>query len=146
LSRSAHLEFAAQLVAAHPDQPFVVDHVALPDVRGNVLQPWADRLLALASLENVSCKMSGLDLMAAWHAWDPAQFVPFFDVALAFGPDWLMVASSWPVCTVIDERDHLRRRLALSSISRHTCRARRRATSWPRRLWASTPRRCCGNG
>ena len=49
-----HLEHAARLVAAHPDQPFVVDHVALPDVRGNVLQPWTDRLLALASFENVS--------------------------------------------------------------------------------------------
>jgi L-fuconolactonase len=77
-----HLEYAAQLVAAHPDQPFVVDHMALPDVRGNVLQSWANRLLALASFKNVSCKLSGLDLMAAWHAWEPAQFVPFFDVAL----------------------------------------------------------------
>jgi L-fucono-1,5-lactonase len=96
-----HLEFTAQLVAAHPDQPFVVDHLALPEVRGNVLQPWADRLRALASFENVSCKLSGLDLMAAWHAWEPAQFVPFLDVALqAFGPDRLMVASNWPVCTV----------------------------------------------
>ena len=96
-----HLEYAARLVAAHPDQPFIVDHLALPDVRGNVLQPWADRLLALASFENVSCKLSGLDLMAVWHSWQPAQFVPFFDVALqAFGPDRLMVASNWPVCTV----------------------------------------------
>jgi L-fuconolactonase len=96
-----HLEYAARLVAAHPDQPFVVDHLALPDVRANALQPWADRLLALASFENVACKLSGLDLMAAWHAWDPAQFVPFFEVALkAFGPDRLMVASNWPVCTV----------------------------------------------
>jgi L-fucono-1,5-lactonase len=96
-----HLEYAAQLVAAHPNQSFVVDHVALPNVRANVLQPWADRLLTLASFENVSCKLSGLDLMAAWHAWEPAQFVPFLDVALqAFGPDRLMVASNWPVCTV----------------------------------------------
>ncbi len=96
-----HLDYAVQLVAAHPDQPFVVDHLALPDVRGNVLQPWANQLQALASFENVSCKLSGLDLMAVWHAWEPAQFVPFFDVALqAFGPDRLMVASNWPVCTV----------------------------------------------
>jgi L-fuconolactonase len=63
-----HLEFAVQLVAAHPDQPFVVDHVALPDVRGNVVQPWANQLQALGLFENVSCKLSGLDLMAAWHA------------------------------------------------------------------------------
>jgi L-fuconolactonase len=96
-----HLELAAQLVAAHPDQLFVVDHVALPDVRGNVLQPWANRLVALARFQNVTCKLSGLDLMAAWQAWDPAEFVPFFDVALqAFGPDRLMIASNWPVCTV----------------------------------------------
>jgi L-fuconolactonase len=96
-----HLEHARQLVAGHPAQRFVVDHVALPDVRGKVLQPWASRLLALASFENVTCKLSGLDLMAAWHAWDPAEFVPFLDVALeAFGPERLMIASNWPVCTV----------------------------------------------
>jgi L-fucono-1,5-lactonase len=40
----------------------------------------ADRLIALASFENVSCRLSDLDLMAMWHAWSPAQFVPFFDV------------------------------------------------------------------
>jgi L-fuconolactonase len=96
-----HLDYARRLVAAHPDQPFVVDHLALPDVRGNVLQPWASRLRALASFENVTCKLSGLDLMAAWHAWHPAEFVPFLDIALqAFGPERLMVASNWPVCTV----------------------------------------------
>jgi L-fuconolactonase len=96
-----HLDCACQLVAAHPDQSFVVDHMALPDVRGNALQPWASPLLALASYKNVTCKLSGLDLMAAWHAWDPEEFVPFLDVALqAFGPERLRVASNWPVCTV----------------------------------------------
>jgi L-fuconolactonase len=75
--------------------------MALPDVRGKALQPWASRLRALAAFENVTCKLSGLDLMAAWHAWDPAEFAPFLEVALqAFGPERLMVASNWPVCTV----------------------------------------------
>jgi L-fucono-1,5-lactonase len=57
--------------------------------------------ISMTTTNNVSFKLSGLDLMAAWHAWDPAQFVPFFDVALqGFGPHRLMVASNWPVCTV----------------------------------------------
>ncbi len=96
-----HMATAVRLVQALPQQPFVLDHLGLPDLRAGELAAWAAALRGLAALPNVFCKLSGLAYRADWQRWKPEQLTPYLDVALElFGPKRLMIGSNWPVCTV----------------------------------------------
>ena len=96
-----HLADTIYFVDGHPDQPFVLDHVAKPLIAGGVLEPWADRMMELGQRENVWCKLSGMVTEAKWDAWTPETLKPYLDVAVeAFGPQRLMAGSDWPVCLV----------------------------------------------
>jgi L-fuconolactonase len=97
------LPAAVELVASLPEQPFVLDHLAKPRIKTwtkpGDMAPWRHDIEALAKHKNVCCKLSGLVTEAAWRQWRPADFTPYFDVALAaFGPERLMFGSDWPVC------------------------------------------------
>lgn len=93
------LPAALTLAQALPEQPFVVDHVAKPEIRARRLEPWRSGLRRLAALPHVHCKLSGLVTEAAWDGWTPADLQPYLEVALdAFGPDRVMIGSDWPVC------------------------------------------------
>lgn len=90
-----------RFVDQHPEQQFIVDHIAKPKIKHNETEPWARNLKALARRENVSCKISGLVTEADYHGWTKEQLQPYFDVVLeAFGPSRLMYGSDWPVCLV----------------------------------------------
>ena len=92
------LSSAVALAQAFPEQPFVLDHLAKPNVRDGVLSPWREHIRALAACPNVLCKVSGLVTEARWHGWQPGDFRPFLDVVFeAFGPARLMYGSDWPV-------------------------------------------------
>jgi L-fuconolactonase len=92
------LPAAIQLASAHPDQPFVLDHIAKPPIKEGVLDPWRGLMRKLAGLPNVCCKVSGLITEADWQGWQPAQFRPYLDVVFeAFGADRVMFGSDWPV-------------------------------------------------
>ena len=96
-----HLPQTIRFVDRHPNQIFVVDHIAKPLIRDGVLSPWKENLTELARRANVYCKVSGMVTEADWNRWTPAQLQPFFDVALdAFGPSRLMFGSDWPVLTL----------------------------------------------
>lgn len=85
----------------HPDQLFVLDHIAKPLIRKNELSPWKENIQELAKRENVSCKISGMVTEADFTNWTPEQLLPYFDVILeAFGPNRLLFGSDWPVCLV----------------------------------------------
>ncbi len=93
------LPAALTLAQALPEQPFVVDHVAKPEIRAGRLDPWRAGIRRLAALPHVLCKLSGLVTEAAWDRWKPADLRPCLEVALeAFGPGRLMIGSDWPVC------------------------------------------------
>ena len=90
---------AAAFATRFPDQPFVLDHLGKPDVRGGEMARWRQDLEALAALPNVWCKLSGLVTEADWTAWTADQLRPYLDAALnAFGPARVMMGSDWPVC------------------------------------------------
>jgi L-fuconolactonase len=93
------LRAATTLARALPDQPFVLDHVAKPEIAAARLDPWRADLRRLAELPHVCCKLSGLVTEARWDGWTPADFRPYLDVVLeAFGPRRVMFGSDWPVC------------------------------------------------
>lgn len=94
-----HLPQSIQLVDRHPDQVFVLDHVAKPAIKSGQLAGWRENLRELARRPNVYCKISGMVTEADWHHWTPADLRPFVEVVLdAFGPSHLMFGSDWPVC------------------------------------------------
>lgn len=96
-----HLRPAADLVARHPRQRFVLDHIAKPHIKDGVMEPWIVDIRRLAYFSNVACKISGMVTEADWHNWKPDDFTPYLDVVFeAFGADRVMIGSDWPVCTV----------------------------------------------
>src|SRR5688572_25340857 len=54
------LPTAIQLVDRHPNLTFVLDHIAKPRIRENILSPWRENIRELAKRENVYCKLSGM--------------------------------------------------------------------------------------
>jgi L-fuconolactonase len=95
------LPAAVELVAKFPEQKFVVDHMAKPEIKTKNIAGWALQIGNIARNPNVYCKLSGLVTEADWHHWTPADFDPYLDVVFAaFGADRLMFGSDWPVCLV----------------------------------------------
>jgi L-fuconolactonase len=95
------LSEALDFVRAFPNQPFVIDHIAKPDIRGSGFESWRCDIEAIARQPRVWCKLSGIVTEADWRAWQPADFEPYLDVVLeAFGPERCMIGSDWPVCTL----------------------------------------------
>jgi L-fuconolactonase len=96
-----HLQNAKTLVQTFPNQPFVIDHIAKPDIKNKNIDDWKRDIKALAELENVSCKVSGMVTEADWNNWQQADFTPYLDVVFeAFGAKRIMFGSDWPVCNV----------------------------------------------
>ncbi|MEA2259076.1 MAG: L-fuconolactonase [Acidobacteriaceae bacterium] len=96
-----HLPQTIQFVDRHPDQIFIVDHIAKPCIRDRALTPWKENLRELARRPNVYCKLSGMATEADWSAWTYESLSPYIDVVLeTFGPRRLMFGSDWPVVTL----------------------------------------------
>jgi L-fuconolactonase len=94
-----HLPQATEFVDRHPNQIFVIDHLAKPRIKERVTEPWRRNFFDLARRGNVYCKLSGMVTEADWMTWSMADLQPYFDTALeAFGPSRLMAGSDWPVC------------------------------------------------
>jgi L-fuconolactonase len=96
-----HLPQTIAFVDRHPNQVFIVDHIAKPRILDNSLSPWKENIKELARRENVYCKVSGMVTEADWGAWTACQLQPYFDVVFsAFGSARLMFGSDWPVLTL----------------------------------------------
>jgi L-fuconolactonase len=93
-----HLPQTLRFVDQHPNQVFVLDHIAKPRIAAQVFSPWRENMAALARRENVYCKLSGMVTEARWESWTPRDLQPYFETAIAaFGPRRLMFGSDWPV-------------------------------------------------
>jgi L-fuconolactonase len=96
-----HLPQTIKFVDAHPDQVFVLDHIAKPRIKAGAFEPWNKNLRELAKRPNVYCKASGMVTEADYATWTEGQLQRYFDATLeAFGPQRLMFGSDWPVCLV----------------------------------------------
>ncbi|ACO32694.1 MULTISPECIES: amidohydrolase family protein [Acidobacterium] len=95
------LPAAIELADLHPNQTFVLDHLAKPSIAARELSPWRKQLRRLAERPNVMCKISGMVTEADWLHWTPEDLSPYLETALeCFGPERLLAGSDWPVCTV----------------------------------------------
>ena len=93
--------FAKEMVAAFPNQPFVIDHLAKPYIKNRKVETWEKGIRAIAEHGNVYCKLSGMITEADWQNWKKEDFQPYLDVVVeAFGTNRIMYGSDWPVCLV----------------------------------------------
>ena len=95
---------ALQLVASMPDQRFVIDHLAKPEVAAGEWFSWYAWMVAMASHPAVFCKISGLVTEADWRSWRTQHLKRYINAALElFGPDRCMFGSDWPVSLLAAE-------------------------------------------
>ena len=92
------LPIARDLVAACPDQTFVLDHCGVPDIAGGAFAAWAAEIRALAAAPNVVCKLSGITAYCAPGQATEAAVAPYAAHVLdCFGADRVVWGSDWPV-------------------------------------------------
>lgn len=105
--RPAELADAGKLVDNCPGTQFILDHCGNAPVHtaGGAAPDraqWQHDMAALAKRTNLVCKVSGLVNTAKKGAWGPADLAPIVNHVLdVFGPDRVMFASDWPVCTTV---------------------------------------------
>jgi predicted TIM-barrel fold metal-dependent hydrolase len=105
-----------KLVDLCPDTRFILDHCGNADVKrflpasrrepatateasGRFVDRWRRGIDALAKRKNLVCKISGI-VATVPKQWTPEDLAPIIHHCLdSFGPDRVMFASDWPVCT-----------------------------------------------
>ncbi|HEX2475289.1 MAG TPA: amidohydrolase family protein [Lacipirellulaceae bacterium] len=96
-----HLPQTIEFVDRHPNQVFVLDHLAKPRAQENLVEPWRSNIRRLAQRAHVYCKISGIVTEADWNGWTEAQLSVYLETVLdAFTPRRVMFGSDWPVCLV----------------------------------------------
>ena len=95
-----HLPVTLEFVDRHPDQAFVVYHVAKPCIARDAFDSqWADGIRELARRPHVCIKLSGMVTEVRDPAWSLDLLRPYFESVIeAFGPSRVMFGSDWPVC------------------------------------------------
>ena len=105
----------ARLIGRCPETRFVLDHCGNADPK--VFRPgerssdphlrpthdpeqWRRDMQQIARYKNVVCKISGIVSQLVPGKWTPDDLAPIVDHCLdTFGPERVMFAGDWPVCT-----------------------------------------------
>lgn len=106
------LAAAAKAVDACPDTRFVIDHCGnadpvafmaeskAPRAPRHDADAWRRDMAALAERKNTICKISGIVSAMEKGKWTADDLTPPINHCLdTFGPDRVIFASDWPVCT-----------------------------------------------
>ncbi len=96
---SRHLPHILRMLEVVPTLRAVVDHLAKPNIRAGIMEPWKALMRELAQHKNLHCKLSGMITEAKIKNWEANDIHPYVDhVMKCFGVDRLMYGSDWPVC------------------------------------------------
>lgn len=95
----------AEFVAHHPHIPVVINHLGMPVLSDpDGLAEWRTGIAALAKLDHVSIKLSGLGFID--REWDVEKTVPLIrEVIDLFGPGRSLAASDFPTDRLFAEFD-----------------------------------------
>jgi L-fuconolactonase len=96
-----HLKLVPLIAEKVPNLRMVIDHLAKPQIKDQLMEPWASELNAAASYPQVYAKLSGLNTAANWDNWSAADIKPYTNHAFdVFGANRLMFGSDWPVANL----------------------------------------------
>lgn len=91
-------DLAQDLIRAHDDQTFVLDHCGNPDIAAGAFAPWASSLQRLAAYPNLFVKLSGITANCAPGTVSAALLRPYVQhVIECFGPSRILWGGDWPV-------------------------------------------------
>ena len=136
--RSHQITEVTKLAERCPEVTFVLDHLGKPDIAAGQWTGWLQDIKAMARLDNVRCKLSGLTTEAGEGTRGTNNIRRYLRAAVeTFGPERCMFGSDWPnaglqisyagwVALVLDsvsdlaaaERDRVMRGTALEVYSR----------------------------
>ncbi|MGQ7946600.1 amidohydrolase family protein [Flavobacterium sp. WC2509] len=92
------LPAAIDLVNRFPNQKFIIDHIAKPNIKSGEIDSWKKNIQEIAKAENVVCKVSGMVTEADWNSWKPEDLKPYLDVIFEnFTTERTVFGSDWPV-------------------------------------------------
>lgn len=92
------LPSAIRFADQFPDQPFMLDHIAKPDIKNGEWKKWKEDIREMAKNPNIYCKVSGMITEADMQRWTNNDILPYLEiVAEFFGTDRLCYGSDWPV-------------------------------------------------
>lgn len=132
--RHYQLPGVVSLVQQCPATAFILDHIAKPDIKNHVLDPWRQQMRALAALPNVMCKVSGVVTEADHQHWTRDELSLYIlHVLDIFGVDRVVFGSDWPV--VLHAASYTRWVEALEKLTAHL------TPEDQRKLWADNARR-----
>lgn len=98
--RPGEIGDAVKLVEACKNTRFILDHCGNGPVYAKDRNPWQRDIESLAKLRNVVCKISGI-VVQARERWTADDLAPVINHSMnVFGPDRVMFAGDWPVCTL----------------------------------------------
>ncbi|MFD0869058.1 Predicted metal-dependent hydrolase of the TIM-barrel fold [Chlamydia abortus] len=99
LVKPRHLVHILELMKQVPGLRAVVDHLAKPNIKEGVMEPWSTHIKELAQFPNLYCKLSGMVTEADHEQWRTNDFIPYVHhVVECFGAERVMFGSDWPVC------------------------------------------------
>lgn len=110
------------VAAANPDVQVILGHAGFPVQRDDeYFNQWRSEISALAEVDHVSAKVSGLGM--ADNHWTIDSIRPWvLHMIEAFGPDRIMFGTNWPVdilyATYLEQTDAYRRIIAEAGFSR----------------------------
>jgi L-fuconolactonase len=109
VGKTVHLPAMLQTVADFPQLRFVLDHMAKPEIKAHVMEPWLSLMSKFGpQRDHVWCKLSGMITEADWSNWTPEDLRPYVTHALdIFGSHHCMFGSDWPVCLVAGTYDRV---------------------------------------
>jgi L-fuconolactonase len=123
-----------KLVQRCPDTSFILDHIAKPDIKNHLFDPWRGQMQELAALPNVVCKVSGVVTEADHQNWTPDDLAPYIlHVLDVFGTDRVVFGGDWPV--VLQASSYARWIETLDALTSHLTPEERR------KLWAENASR-----
>lgn len=89
---------ATELVRQCPNVRFMLNHIGVPDIKNNKLDPWRQEIRALAEFPNAFCKISGAATLADHESWTPEDLKPALGHVIdCFGFERTAFGSDWPV-------------------------------------------------
>jgi L-fuconolactonase len=130
-----HYQLAStiKLVQRCPNTAFILDHIAKPDIKNYILDPWRGQMQELASLPNVVCKVSGIVTEADHQCWTSDDLTSYVSHVLdVFGPDRVVFGGDWPV--VLHASPYARWIETLDALTSHL------TLEEQRKLWAENAR------
>lgn len=99
--RPTDLGDGLKLAQACPNTRFILDHCGNGPVFAKDRTQWQKGMAALAGRKNVVCKVSGIVAQCRPGKWTANDLAPVINHTLeVFGPERVMFAGDWPVCTL----------------------------------------------